>query len=97
MVIASPRPSNSKLWKAILKVFFMVYENVYVMIREGKASFYFDKWLGNDPLTDLACTIFLPKLTVQDCWDNENWKEEELLDLIGVEKKGQNTKIDGEM
>lgn len=51
-------------------MFPVVYENTYVNIREGKASFYYDKWLESGPLVDPNFRLTCPQLNIQECWEN---------------------------
>lgn len=60
-------PVGSRFWKTILKVFSEVFENVYVKVKEGKASFWFDKWLSSGLLAKTSSTIQHLELKIQDC------------------------------
>lgn len=67
MVTTKHNPASSRFWKAILKVFLEVYDNGCVKIREGKVSFWFDKWLSSGPLAETTNTLQQPKMKVNEC------------------------------
>ncbi|KAG2682183.1 hypothetical protein I3760_11G180000 [Carya illinoinensis] len=71
--VVTPSQNDSRFWKSVLKVFPKVYENIYVKIKEGKASFWFDMWLSSGPLVKSIELVQRLALKVQECWESGAW------------------------
>ncbi|KAG2411216.1 hypothetical protein I3760_Q020700 [Carya illinoinensis] len=86
MAVVTPSQNDSRFWKLVLKVFPEVYENMYVKIREGKASFWFDRWLSSGPLAKSIELVQRLVLKAQECWELGAWDTIALEELVGEEK-----------
>lgn len=67
-------------------MFLEVYENVYVKVREGKASFWFDNWISSGPLAASSITVLQPGIKIKECWEPVTWDVDLLKELVGVTK-----------
>ncbi|KAF5464979.1 hypothetical protein F2P56_015014 [Juglans regia] len=62
-----------------------VMENIKVLEKGGKASFWFDKWLASGILSVSIEAVRNSKLFIKDCWINNSWNSDRLLELVGSE------------
>ncbi|XP_041020448.1 uncharacterized protein LOC121262091 [Juglans microcarpa x Juglans regia] len=81
LVAGSPR--GSRLWRSILSFLPEVYNNVKVIVRGGNASFWYDRWLASGPLAVQVEDIVNSTLRINDCWCNDAWDVDRLLELVG--------------
>lgn len=80
------KASYSRFWKSMVRVMPEVLENMHVWVREGNASFGFDKWLSWGPLAIDMSDIYFPQLQVNDCWVDSSWDRGFLEELVGATK-----------
>lgn len=48
--------------------------------------FWYDKWLSTGPITVHMDRIQQPTIRLHECWDDEGWNEDKLLELVGPSK-----------
>lgn len=76
--------SDSRFWRSILTVILEVLNNVKVLVIRGNASFWYDRWLASGPLA-VVDDITNPRLRINECWMNQFWNVEKLLEIVGEE------------
>ncbi|XP_040991014.1 uncharacterized protein LOC121238253 [Juglans microcarpa x Juglans regia] len=83
--MAKTRRNASRFWKSIMNVFPEVTKNVIVKVREGRSSFWFDRWLASGPLC-ASRDFGHSEIRIKDVWVDGSWDENYLLKLVGLEK-----------
>ncbi|KAF5468900.1 hypothetical protein F2P56_013011 [Juglans regia] len=83
--MAESRRNASRFWKSIMTMFPKVLDNVIVKVREGRSSFWFDRWLASGPLC-ASRNVGHSKIRINDVWADGSWDENYLLELVGLEK-----------
>lgn len=68
------------------KVFLEVYRHMFIKVREGKSSFWYDKWLRNKPIAASTNDIRHLKLQIKNWWTGEEWSVD-LLNEPNINKK----------
>lgn len=58
--------------------------NVKVLVIRGNASFWYDRWLASGPLAVVDDNTN-PRLRINECWMNQFWNVEKLLEIVGEE------------
>lgn len=77
---------GTRFWRSIARVIPEVFERIRVQIKEGSASFWFDRWLASGPLCAQVQEISHHKIQIRECWDRDGWNVDLLVDLLGEEQ-----------
>ncbi|KAG2719727.1 hypothetical protein I3760_02G003400 [Carya illinoinensis] len=80
---------GSKFWKMLLHNLPAVQKYSKWNVREGKLSFWHDKWLSDGPLTDHHEVRESSTLSLAECKTENGWKVEVFDQLVGAEKSEQ--------
>ncbi|XP_022870746.1 uncharacterized protein LOC111389988 [Olea europaea var. sylvestris] len=57
--------------------------NSFRCIQDGDASFWFDHWVGEQPIADLVLRVMEPSLKVKDLLHTSGWDYPRLCELVG--------------
>ncbi|XP_057984101.1 uncharacterized mitochondrial protein AtMg00310-like [Malania oleifera] len=86
LLIRKGRLNDSWFWESIMATILEVMDNVKILVRGGNSSLWFDRWLSSDPLSISTEDILNKKLCINDCWLNDNWNSNLVLELVGADK-----------
>ncbi|KAF5472990.1 hypothetical protein F2P56_009642 [Juglans regia] len=77
---------GSRFWRSIMRFVPEVLDYVRCKIKEGKSSFWFDRWIASSLLCAQVQSVPNNKLQVRKCWDRDGWNVNMLLELLVEEK-----------
>ncbi|KAF8365142.1 hypothetical protein HHK36_032850 [Tetracentron sinense] len=84
--VALASDNDSRFWKSVMGVLPEVLENVRLMVKEGKGSFWYDRWLSSGPLSLHPNVDITPSLCIKDLWVENSWDRDKLVELVGSVK-----------
>ncbi|KAF8408105.1 hypothetical protein HHK36_007247 [Tetracentron sinense] len=84
--VALASDNGSRFWKSVMGVLPEVLENVRLMVKEGKRSFWYDRWLSSGPLSLYSNVDITPSLCIKDLWVENSWDKDKLVELVGSVK-----------
>ncbi|KAF8405073.1 hypothetical protein HHK36_009970 [Tetracentron sinense] len=84
--VALASDNGSRFWKSVMGVLPEVLENVRLMVKEGKGSFWYDRWLSSGPLSPHPNVDITPALCIKDLWVENSWDRDKLVELVGSVK-----------
>ncbi|KAF8406683.1 hypothetical protein HHK36_008774 [Tetracentron sinense] len=84
--VALASDNGSRFWKSVMGVLPEVLENVRLMVKEGKGSFWYDRWLSSGPLSLHPNVDITPSLCIKDLWVENSWDKDKLVELVGSVK-----------
>ncbi|KAF8413601.1 hypothetical protein HHK36_001593 [Tetracentron sinense] len=84
--VALASDNSSRFWKSVMGVLPEVLENVRLMVKEGKGSFWYDRWLSSGPLSLHPNVDITPSLCIKDLWVENSWDRDKLVELVGSVK-----------
>lgn len=79
----SPKATDSRMWKSIMKRVPKVMDNVQIVLRSKNSFFWFDRWLASGPLATQITDITNQRVHIRECWLEHEWNVELLKELVG--------------
>ncbi|KAK3199206.1 hypothetical protein Dsin_022621 [Dipteronia sinensis] len=86
ILVRKGRPNDSRFWRSMVAIIPEVMDNIKILVRGGNSSFWFDRWLASSPLSVRTEDISNNKMCIKDCWLNNNWNSDLLLELVGADR-----------
>ncbi|KAK0581732.1 hypothetical protein LWI29_017271 [Acer saccharum] len=86
ILVRKGRPTDSRFWRSMVAIIPEVVDNIKILVRGGNSSFWFDRWLASGLLSVSTDDISNKKMCIKDCWLNNNWNSNLLVELVGDDK-----------
>ncbi|TXG69366.1 hypothetical protein EZV62_004301 [Acer yangbiense] len=86
ILVRKGRPTDSRFWRSMVAIIPEVVDNVKILVQGGNSSFWFDRWLASGPLSVSTDYISNKKMCIKDCWLNNKWNSNLLVELVSDHK-----------